>query len=70
MKAAQKHLSATNETENGEQIQCYTKVQPEAVEQVANKIDNIIREAVNNDILTSEEAEAMSAGEKSVGKFI
>ena len=69
MKAAQKHLSATNETENGEQIPFYTKVQPEAVEEVANKIDNIIKEAVDNYILTSEEAEAMSAGEKSVGKF-
>ena len=63
------HLSATNETENGEQIPFYTKVQPEAVEEVAKKIDNINKEVVSNDILTSEEAEAMSAGAKSVGKF-
>ena len=69
MKAAQKHLSATSESENGEQIPFYTKVPPEAVEEVAKKVNNIITEALNNDIITAEEGEAMSAGVKSVGKF-
>ena len=67
MKAAQKHLSATSESENGEQIPFYTKVHQKLLKKLQKKVNNIITEALNNDI--AEEGEAMSAGVKSVGKF-
>ena len=69
MSAAKKHLDSKHELESGETVPFYSEVEIEAIENAKSKIKNILQEALDNDIITKEENDAMNPDGASVGKF-
>ena len=69
MSAARKHLGSNHELESGETIPFYSKVEPESIDNAKNKLKNILQEALDNNIISKEESEAMNPDGSSVGKF-
>ena len=69
MEACFNHLNAVQTLETGEVTPFYSKVEPKALEKTINKIQLVLQEAENNNIISKQEKDAMNPAECSAGKF-
>ena len=60
MDASLKHLNSTHKLENGNEVSFYSEVQPEMIEEVKEKVINILQEALDNEIISKDEHDAMN----------
>ena len=69
MDASLKHPNSTHKLENGNEVSFYSEVQPEMIEEVKEKVINILQEALDNEIISKDEHDAMNPTATSAGKF-
>ena len=69
MKACYEHLMSEKVMDNGESKIYYVQVENIELERTKVKIKHLVKEGLENDILTKEESEAMLADEKDAAKF-
>ena len=69
MHACYEHLLTKQRQENGEMLDCYTKVEDLEVLRSTAKIEKVIQEGLDKEILNEEEANAMNPNLKGLAKF-
>ena len=67
--ACNAHLNSEITNADGSTSKYYMKVDKEALDSAKHKLNQILQEALDNDIISKTEAEAMDPGDKGPGKF-
>ena len=69
IRACEEHLSGEQVQSDGSRKPYYEKVKDDALEEIRNKVNLVVEEAFDNNIITKEEYEAMRADEKAAARF-
>ena len=67
--ACEKHLNAKQEQSDGPQNPYYQEVEEKALDEIRQKVNEIVDEAFDNGIIKKEEYEAMKPDEKTAARF-
>ena len=69
IRACEKHLNCEQIQSDGSRKPYYRKVKDDVLDEVRTKINDVVEEAFDNEILTKPEYEAMRADEKAAARF-
>ena len=69
IRACEVHLSATQKQSDGSEKPYYEEVEEEALLEIRRKVNEVVEEAFNNNVIKKEEYEEMRADEKKAGRF-
>ena len=69
IRACEEHLSGEQVQSDGSRKPYYKKVKEDALEEIRNKVNLVVEEAFDNNILSKIEYDAMRADEKAAARF-